>query len=66
MAKLDDLVILIRMRVAISMWDALKLRISGAGYALKQHIEVSIEQRNGQADDEMSGTHDPQRNRQLS
>jgi len=46
MARLnDDITMTIRMRVAISFWDALKLRLSGAGFALKRLIEVTIEDR---------------------
>lgn len=45
MAKLGDITVHVRMRVDISLWDAFKLRLSGAGMAMKQWIEVEIEER---------------------
>jgi hypothetical protein len=44
MAKLPN-EITVRVRVVISLWDALKLRLSGAGYALKRAIEMEFEER---------------------
>ena len=49
MAKLGDITVHVRMRVSISFWDALKLRLSGAGMALKRWIEVEIEERKNDA-----------------
>jgi hypothetical protein len=45
MAKLGDMTVHVRMRMDISLWDAFKLRLSGAGMAMKQWIEVEIEER---------------------
>ena len=49
MAKLGDITVHIRMKVSISFWDALKLRLSGAGHALRHWIEVEIEERKDDA-----------------
>ena len=45
MAKLGNITVHVRMKVTISFWDAFKLRLSGAGFALKQWVEVEIEER---------------------
>jgi hypothetical protein len=50
MAKVEDITVTVRMRVEITFWHAFKLRLSGAGYALKQMIEVEIENRNDAAE----------------
>ena len=49
MAKLEDITVRVRMRVEISLWDALKLRLSGVGYALKRWMEVEVRNREGDA-----------------
>lgn len=49
MAKLEDITVEVGVKVSISFWDALKLRLSGAGHALKQWIEVEIEERKADA-----------------
>jgi hypothetical protein len=55
MAKLGEIAVLVR--VKISLWDALKLRLSGGGYALKKIIEIEIKDRDNDA---------TERNRELS
>jgi hypothetical protein len=44
MAKLADATITIRVNTTVSFWDALKLRLSGAGYAIKRRIEIDLEE----------------------
>lgn len=44
MAKLADATITIRVNTTVSFWDALKLRLSGAGYAVKRRIECDLEE----------------------
>jgi len=45
MAKLEDIIVTVRVRTTISFWDAVKLRLSGAGYEVKRWIELEIERR---------------------
>ena len=45
MAKLEDIVVTVRVQTTISFLDALKLRLSGAGYEVKRWIELEIERR---------------------
>ncbi len=42
MAKLGDINVVIKLRTTISLWDAIKLRISGVGFAMKKYIETDI------------------------
>jgi len=49
MPKLEDITVHVRMKVSISLWDALKLRLSGAGHALTKWIEVEIAERKDDA-----------------
>jgi hypothetical protein len=44
MAKLADATITIRVNTTVSFWDALKLRLSGAGYAINRRIEIDLEE----------------------
>ena len=55
MARLGEITVLVR--VKISLWDALKLRLCGGGYALKKIIEFEIKDRDDDA---------TKRNRELS
>lgn len=45
MARLEDIDVVIKLKTTISFWDAVKLRLSGAGYAVKQFIEVDVQER---------------------
>ncbi len=42
MAKLGDINVVIKLKTTITLWDAIKLRISGVGFAMKQYIETDI------------------------
>ena len=43
MAKLpSDIIITVKVRIDISLWDVLKLRLSGAGLELKKYIQMKI------------------------
>jgi hypothetical protein len=43
--KLDDIVIRTRIEVNITLWQAIKLRVSGIGNVLAKHLKTSIENR---------------------
>ena len=51
MVKLRDIQVVVKVRTTMSFWDAVKLWLSGAGYAVKQFIDIEMERRNDDAVD---------------
>jgi hypothetical protein len=43
MAKLPDIVVSVQIKTDVTFWQALKLRLSGAGQAIKELIELDIQ-----------------------
>jgi hypothetical protein len=48
MARRGEITVTIKVRTTVSFWDAVKLRLSGVGYAVKQYIEIE----NNRSDDD--------------
>jgi hypothetical protein len=48
MARRGEITVTIKVRTTVSFWDAVKLRLSGVGYAVKQYIEIE----NDRSDDD--------------
>jgi len=46
MASNNPLCVIVSLKLKVSLWDALKLRLSGCGAALKHLIEMELEKKN--------------------